>query len=192
MEEVEQFEEFFRQYYENDLMTAATQGKKRLVIDWKLLSSSNAELAEKLLDDPENILKAARDAIKNIDLPQGKLSFEPRFKNLPDDSNIRIRNLRAEHIGKFLCLDGVVRRASEVKPEVSVAIFECPDCKEKISVQQTDRYMKEPTICECGRKGGFKQTEMKLFDVRWIFIEEPFDIVTGEKPERFPSISKRT
>jgi len=180
--EVEQFEEFFRQFYEKDLLTVAAQGKKSVIVDFSLLDKFDPSLADKLLNDPENILKAAREALKSIDLPEGKISIEPRFKNLPDRFNIRIRNLRSEHIGKFVCLDGVVRRASEVKPEVAVAIYECPDCGAKLSVEQTERTLKTPLICECGRKGGFQLIDRKLFDVRWVFVEEPFEIVTGERP----------
>ncbi|MEM5778192.1 MAG: LAGLIDADG family homing endonuclease [Candidatus Aenigmatarchaeota archaeon] len=180
--EVEQFEEFFRQFYEKDLMAAAAQGKKSIVIDFSLLDKFDPNLADKLLNDPENILKAAKEALKGIDLPEGKIDIEPRFKNLPERYNIRIRNLRSEHIGKFICLDGVVRRASEVKPEVAFAIYECPDCGAKISVEQTERILKPPSICECGRRGGFNLIDRKLFDARWIFVEEPFEIVTGERP----------
>ena len=181
--EVEQFEEFFSHEYQKELMAAAAQGKKSIEVDFALLDRHYPELADKLLNDPENILKAAKEAIKSVDIPtDSKVDVEPRFKNLPERFNIRIRNLRSEHIGKFVCLDGTVRRASEVKPEVSVAIYECPDCGAKLSVEQTERFLKEPLVCECGRKGGFKQTDRKLFDVRWVFIEEPFEIVTGERP----------
>jgi replicative DNA helicase Mcm len=180
--EVEKFEEFFNQYYEKDLLAAAAKGKKSIIVDFLLLDKFDPELADKLLNDPEEILKAAREAISNIDLPEGKLEIEPRFKNFPDRFNIRIRNLRSEHIGKFICLDGVVRRASEVKPEVNVAIYQCIDCGTKIPVEQKERILKPPTICECGRKSGFQLIDRKLFDARWVFIEEPFEIVTGEKP----------
>jgi len=182
--EVEQFEEFFRQFYEKDLLAAAAQGKKSIVVDFALLDKFDPSLADKLLNNPENILKAAKESVKNIDIPEGKVSLEPRFKNLPDRFNIRIRSLRSEHIGKFVCLDGMVRRASEVKPEVSVAIYQCPDCGAKISVEQDERMLKTPIVCECGRKGpyGFSLIDRKLFDVRWIWIEEPFEIVTGERP----------
>jgi DNA replicative helicase MCM subunit Mcm2 (Cdc46/Mcm family) len=181
--EVEQFEEFFSQVYQKELMTAAAQGKKSVIVDFTLLDQRYPDLADKLLNDPENILKSAREAIKSVDIPiEGKIEIEPRFKNLPEKFNIRIRNLRSEHIGKFVCLDGVVRRASEVKPEIAVAIYECPDCGAKLSVEQTERFMKEPLVCECGRRSGFKQVDRKLFDTRWVFIEEPFEIVTGERP----------
>ena len=177
--EVEKFEEFFSQYYEKDLLSLAAKGKKSIIIDFSLLDKFDPELADDLLNNPEEALKSAREALSNIDLPEGRLEIEPRFKNLPDEFNIRIRNLRSEHIGKFVSLDGVVRRASEVKPEVYIEIFECPLC------QQTERTIKPPTRCtnpECRVKTGFISVGRKLFDTRWIFIEEPFEIVTGEKP----------
>lgn len=180
--EVERFEEFFRQFYEKDLLQAASQGKKSIEIDFSLLDKFDPELADKLLNDPEAILEVARQAISAIDLPEGSVKIEPRFKNLPEQQNIRIRNLRSKHIGKFVSLDGVVKRASEVKPEVATAIFECPDCGNKIHVLQTERTLIPPNICDCGRKGKFNLINKKLFDARIIVIEEPFEIVTSEKP----------
>ena len=183
--EIEDFEEFFRQNYEKDLTAAALIGKKFIIVDFALLDKTYPELADKLLSEPENILKIARDSIKNMDLIKGDTSIEPRFKNLPESFNFRIRNLRAEHIGRFVSLDGMVRRASEVKPEISIGYFQCPECGQTIEVKQDERYLKPPAMCEnpkCGRKGGFVLKDTKLFDGRWITIEEPFEIVTGERP----------
>jgi replicative DNA helicase Mcm len=182
--EVEQFEEFFSHFYEKELLTAAAQGKKSIEIDFTLLDKFDPSLADKLLNDPENIIKAAKEAIKNVDLPEGKVNFEPRFKNLPERFNLRIRSLRSEHIGKFVCLDGIVRRATEVKPEVSEVTYKCPECGKEIMVVQDERILKTPAVCECGRRG-FGSNNIcgrKLFDARWVFIEEPFEIVTGERP----------
>ena len=183
--EVEDFEEFFRQYYPTEMEAAALAGKKSIIIDFSLLDKFKPDLADKLLSDPENTIKAARDSILNMDLLGENIGIEPRFKNLPERFNLRIRNLRSEHIGKFVCLDGVVRRAAEVKPEVKTAIYQCPECGQKMEIIQTERYLAPPLLCEnpeCGRKGGFALLETKLFDARWVFIEEPFEIVTGERP----------
>jgi DNA replicative helicase MCM subunit Mcm2 (Cdc46/Mcm family) len=182
---LEDFEEFFRQYYSNDLSAAALSGKKSIAIDFSLLDKSKPELADKLLEDPESVLKVAREAISNMDLIGENIKIEPRFKNFPERFNIRIRNLRSEHIGRLVSLDGVVRRASEVKPEVSIAIYQCPECKHEMRVEQTERFLTPPVMCDnpdCGRKGGFVLVNSELFDSRWVFIEEPFEIVTGEKP----------
>jgi len=182
--EVDEFEEFFNLNYQKQLLAAAASGKKSIKIDFALLDRQKPELADKLLNDPENILSIAKEAVSSMDLvEENPVKIEPRFFNLPEKFNIRIRNLRSEHIGKFVSLDGVVRRASEVKPQVSVATFECSECGNKIPVEQTERTLKPPIICDsCGRKGGFVLVDRELFDARWVFIEEPFEIVTGERP----------
>lgn len=181
-EEIESFEKFFRQFYEKEMMKTAAEGKKSFIVDFSLLDKFDPNLADKMLNDPVAILDAARKSIRFVDLPEGSVELEPRFSNLPQSQNIRIRDLRSEHIGKFISLDGVVRRVSEVKPEIAVAIFECPDCGNKIHVEQTERMLKPPELCECGRKGRFEMVDKRLFDARWVFIEEPFEVLSGERP----------
>ncbi|MCD6477057.1 MAG: ATP-binding protein [Candidatus Aenigmarchaeota archaeon] len=179
--EQEQFEQFFKNYYEQELLKIAAEGKKSIVVDFKLLDKFDPILADKLLNDPITIIEEAKRALKNIDLPEGPIDIIPRFTNLPEQQNVRIRNLRSEHMNKFLTIEGVVKRASEVKPNVSVAIFECPDCGSKIPVEQKDSVLRAPTYCECGRKNGFNLIEKKLFDVMWLIVEEPYDITEGEQ-----------
>ncbi|MDD5416720.1 MAG: minichromosome maintenance protein MCM [Candidatus Aenigmarchaeota archaeon] len=180
--EVEQFEEFFRQFYESELMSAAAQGKKAFTVDFALLDKFDPILADKLLNDPEEILDQARQAIFNIDLPEGSVKIEPRFRNIPDQQNIRIRNLRSEHIGRFISIDGVVRLASEVLPQILFGVYECQDCGYKMEVKPVDRMMNPPMVCEkCGRRGRFELVDKKLYDFRMIKLEEPFEISSGEK-----------
>jgi len=181
--EVDRFEEFFMQNCESELQDAVAHGKKSIEVDFNFLDSKYPDLADKLLNDPEAVLESARKAISRLDLITDKpIKLEARFMNLPKQVAVRIRNLRSGHIGKFVCLDGVVRRASEVKPEISIAIFECPDCGNRIEVLQTERTIKPPEYCECGRKGKFNQIDRKLQDVRFVVIEEPFEIASAEKP----------
>ncbi len=177
------FEEFFRYFYEEELLKAVKKGKKSIEVDFALLDKFDPEIADELLNRPEKTLSLAQEALKNIDIPaEEELDITPRFKNLPESCFVRIRNIRSEHIGKLIWVDGIVRRASEVKPEIGVAIFQCPDCASFIEVPQKERTIKPPEICSCGRKSGFKLMDRKLFDARWIVIEEPFEIVTGDRP----------
>ncbi|NOZ82157.1 MAG: minichromosome maintenance protein MCM [Candidatus Micrarchaeota archaeon] len=156
------------------------KGESSLTVDFQDLDRFNPELADRLLNDPDAVLDSAREVLSSLlDEPR---KIEVRFKNLPESKTVRIRNLRSSHIGKFVCIEGVVKRASEVKPEVEVAIFECPDCGEKISVPQSERTLKPPDSCVCGKKSGFVLTDKKLFDARWIVLEEPFELSVGEKP----------
>ncbi len=182
--EVVQFEEFFRQFYEREFLEAAREGRKTVSIDFSLLDKFDPNLSDKLLNDPRNILEAAKLAVQGLDFPEENIKIIPRFKNLPEAAQVRIRDLRAQHIGKFIQVDGIVRRASEVLPEVSVAIFSCPDCGNKISVEQNEKYIKPPAYCDndsCGYKGKFEQTSAKLIDSRRIVLEEPYETTTGSR-----------
>jgi|YelNatPaOPRAMG01_1025707.scaffolds.fasta_scaffold08474_11 replicative DNA helicase Mcm len=179
---VEKFAEFLKEYYYNDLVSAASEGKKSLLIDFSILDKFNPELADYLLENPEEVLAAAEDSLKQIDLP-GSVKLRIRIFNLPEEKQMRIRNIRAEHIGKLISVDGMVKRASEIRPEVSEAIFQCPECGAKISVIQTERFIRPPTECEkCGNRKNFKFIDQKLYDARWLTIEEPFEITSGERP----------
>ncbi|MCD6403360.1 MAG: minichromosome maintenance protein MCM [Candidatus Aenigmarchaeota archaeon] len=177
------FAEFLREYYYSDLAKAIADGKTWLEIDFSILDKFSPDLADSLLEEPEETLPLFENTLKEIDLPNLPSNFKLRFYNLPDSRNIRIRNLRSEHIGKFIVVDGVVKRASEVRPEVAEAIFECPECGEKITVIQKEKNLKPPIKCPvCGNRKGFRMVDQKLYDARWIVVEEPFEITTGERP----------
>jgi len=181
-EVIEGFGEFLRDYYYKELALAVSEGRKSIEIDFTNLDRFNPEIADLLLEEPEKTLELFEKALKQIDLPEKPHDFRLRFFNLPEMKNIRIRNLRVEHIGKFITVDGIVKRASEIRPEVSEAVFECPDCGNRIMVIQTERTIKPPGGCECGARRGFKLIGQKLYDARWIVMEEPFEITTGERP----------
>lgn len=178
---VERAAEFLKEYYYNELISAATEGKKSILVDFSVLDKFNPELADYLLENPDEFLDAARDSLKQIDLP-GETKLNIRFFNLPESKQIRIRNIRAEHMGKLIVVDGIVKRASEIRPEVSEAVFQCAECGNRITVIQTERFIRPPTECQCGNRRNFKLIDQKLYDARWIAIEEPFEITTGERP----------
>ncbi len=179
--EQQHFEDFFQQFYVPQIEESIQQGKKSIEVDFSLLDKFNHEFADKLLDQPKQMMEAAMKAIASIS--HQNIPLIPRFTNLPAIQAIRIRNLRSEHIGKFMVIDGVVRRASEVKPEILEATFECPDCGAKIPVMQTERVVRAPALCDgCGRKEKFNLVDKKLFDARWVVMEEPYEIATAETP----------
>ncbi|MCX6821660.1 MAG: minichromosome maintenance protein MCM [Candidatus Aenigmarchaeota archaeon] len=180
---IDKFSEFLRDNYYKDLALAVTEGKKSLNVDFSLVDKFDPELTDAILEKPEETIEWIEESIEEIDLPQ-KAKLNIRFFNTPDNTKIRIRNIRAEHIGKLLCVDGIVKRASEVRPEVSEVVFECPDCGKRIIVIQTEKEktITSPGRCDCGCRRGFKQVGQRLYDARWIAIEEPFEITTGERP----------
>jgi len=180
---IDKFSEFLRYQYYKELALAITEGEKSVQVDFCLVDKFDPLLADTILENPEETLDFLEESVEQIDLPQ-KEKVHIRFFNIPETNKIRIRNVRAEHIGKMLCVDGIVKRASEVRPEIAEINFECPECGKIITVIQTekDKTVKSPGRCECGCRRGFKQVDQSLYDARWVTIEEPFEITTGERP----------
>jgi len=128
---VDIFAEFLKENYYAELVSLVNQNKKSISIDFGLLDKFSPELADEILENPEEVIPALEEAIQQIDLPS-EAKLRVRFFNLPKEREIRIRNIRAEHIGKLIVVEGIVKRASEVRPEVSEAIFLCPDCGNRV------------------------------------------------------------
>ncbi|MDI6806386.1 MAG: LAGLIDADG family homing endonuclease [Candidatus Aenigmarchaeota archaeon] len=176
---VEILSEFLREHYYDEIISASQQGKKSLEVDFSLLEKFNVELADYLLDNPAEVLELADESLRKID---AETKLKVRIFNLPENRCIRIRNLRAEHLEKLIAVDGIVKRASEVRPEVQEAVFSCLKCGNRISVTQTERIIRPPIECDCGNRKGFRLVDQKLFDARWVVVEEPYEIVSGERP----------
>jgi replicative DNA helicase Mcm len=184
-EQIRIFAEFIENNYKAELLEKVRKGGKFIVIDFAEISKFNPEIADLILDHPEDTLKTAAAAVEQFDLPIGVKGFAVRVKNLPESQTIMIRNVRSKHLGRFLCIEGTVRQKSDVRPMVTAARFECPNCGNIIAVLQLDNKFKEPTRCGCGRKGKFRLLGKELIDAQRLVLEEaPEDLEGGEQPKR--------
>ncbi|MFA4819759.1 MAG: LAGLIDADG family homing endonuclease, partial [Candidatus Aenigmatarchaeota archaeon] len=175
----EKLEKFLREYYYPELVKSLKE-ERSLSIVFSDLDRYDAILADELLESPERILNVFNTAAASTAGTDEKICV--RIRGLPESRGIRIRNLRAVHLGRLWSIDTTIKAASEVKPQIYEAIFECPDCKAKINVLQNSKIVQKPAVCECGRRGDFNLIDKKMFDVRWLKAIEPFEITTGEQP----------
>ncbi|MBI4021092.1 MAG: minichromosome maintenance protein MCM [Candidatus Aenigmarchaeota archaeon] len=174
------FREFLRQSYDQELVKAALKGQA-LAVDFLVLDKHSQELSALLLDQPDLFFEAADEAAAGIDLPS---PVKIRFFHLPESQAIPIRNLRSKHIGKLIAVEGMVRKASEIRPEIMAITWECPECGNEIEQPRKGTFIPKPYQCECGNKFGFRQKDKTLVDMRWIMIEEPFELTEGDKPSQ--------
>ncbi|KAI9780274.1 MAG: MCM DNA helicase complex subunit mcm6 [Geoglossum umbratile] len=112
--------------------------------------------------------------------------FTIAFYNLPLIS--RIRHLRTSSVGHLLSISGTVTRTSEVRPELSLALFVCENCRTVVSnVEQTFRYT-QPTQCPnltCGNRQGWRLDIRQSTFVDWQKVriqENSSEIPTGSMP----------
>ena len=150
----ERLEEFLhRREILKELRRIAREGRKSLVIAFDRLLEFDMELAKSLLDNPVDFLDAAEEILGGITKLPG---MHLRVRGL--DKSTEIRKIRAEHVGKFIQVEGILTRAGEVKPELKKAVFKCRRCGEENRILQTGDFFREPFICEnpnCGKKGPF-------------------------------------
>lgn len=164
-EMISRFATFLREYkddegnqvYLNKLKDLLTVTPKRsLSIDWTHLNSFDPELAEELINNPEEVLASGEDAIQIVlreDLMySGELKVHARFFNLPH--TLLVKELGSEHINRFIQVEGIITRVSEVKPFVEKAVFVCKDCgNEMVRLQRPYENLVKPAKCDaCGSR----------------------------------------
>lgn len=147
------------------------------------LSNFSPILSDNLLEFPEETLALLQDALAQMSI-MGK-SPRIRLTEVPESRQQKIRNIRAKHLDQFIWIEGIIRQASDVRPQVVNARFECPTCGAILSVLQIDKKFHEPSRCSCGRKGQFKVLSKEMVDAQRLVIEEsPDSLDGGEQPRR--------
>ena len=84
-DQIQKFKEFIEENYIEILMEKIRIGENFIVLDFKTLSEFELDLANLLLDDPEEVIKAAELSIQEFEVPKWMKRFYVRFDNLPDN-----------------------------------------------------------------------------------------------------------
>lgn len=168
--------------YKKEIGESIRGGERVVKISFSPLAEFSPSLTESLIEAPEETIALLETALEESGLVK---SPRIRFTDLPKTSYIKIREIRSKHLDQFLWVDGIVRQASDVRPQVVNAKFECPNCGAILSVMQIDRKFREPSRCTCGWKSNFKLVSKEMVDVQRLVIEEsPDGLEGGEQPRR--------
>lgn len=175
----------------DELQRLSSEGKKSLIVEFDRIVEADMELGKTLLENPLAFLEKADTILEDITEIPG---FRFRVKGL--DETLDIREVRAEDVGEFIQLEGILTRASDVKPEVEVATFRCLRCGEKNKVQQTGRTLRKPQVCQnpnCSKKGPFRLEgeESEYRDWQSLRIQElPEKLRGGRIPRHIVAIAR--
>jgi len=195
--------EFFERYYKDEINKIAYQIKsggdsRSLYINFvrDLLIFQEGKLGEELIDKPDEVLVHAEKGLANVSNIYG-VSLEgckPRFYCLPTARRVLIRNLRSQHILKFVAVEGIIRKVTEVRPRVVTAAFLCSNCGSITKVPQEDSQLKQPFECiKCrSKKLTFLPEESTFIDSQRVKIQEyPENLRGGEQPQTIDVILER-
>ncbi len=192
---VASWQSFFEENCKSEIETIALEypENRSLIVDYWDIDKVYPTLTEMLINQPYKTLFNAKEALKNIDVAaEHKLQLQFRVDNLPDTQKILIRKIRANHLGKYTAIEGLVKKVTEVRPKLQVAVFQCQKCGAIIKIDQEEDILKEPSECYedqggCGRISSFKLlTDLSTFiDSQKIEIQEnPEGLRGGAQPER--------
>ncbi|MEX2720147.1 MAG: LAGLIDADG family homing endonuclease [Candidatus Wukongarchaeota archaeon] len=197
---LESFTEFFKEFedengnkrYFEAIKRLSLEDKRSLEIDLMDLMTYDSELADQLLENPDNYIPYAKAAIKElvkIEDPshaERVKEFHARFFNSTERVNLRA--LRAIHLGKLISIDGILTRVTIVKPLLIEGVFKCGFCGEEVYIEQERGRFTKPSKCPnptCLKSGTFKllQEESKYIDWQKITLQErPEELPPGQIP----------
>jgi replicative DNA helicase Mcm len=193
----EKFREFLSSFKSDDgeykyrkrLSQAALSGMRSLIVDFEDLIAFDPPLAKLIVSKPDEYLpKAMRSALAQmaIEDPEYAEQLETlnvRFRRIPD--KVQLRKVGAEAIGKLVSLDGIVVRATPIRPLIVKAAFKCRKCGELTLVEQSGSSMRGVGFCpNCKSKHlDFSPEDSKFMDFQELRVQErPEDLPPGQLP----------
>ena len=176
------FEEFFSTIYKDDVFEILEKypDERSLTVNYEDLEMFDPDLADLLIEKPDEVILASQKAIKNIDPLMKEAELNIRFENL--NNNIPLSDLLSKYIGNFVSADGIVRKTDEIRPRIETGVFECRGCMRLHEVEQTSsNHIMEPSLCsECGgRSFRLLQEESKYIDTQSARMQEPLENLSG-------------
>ncbi|MFD1685226.1 LAGLIDADG family homing endonuclease [Halobellus litoreus] len=188
----DRFIQFYRKYYRDEIGTLAQKypnEQRSLYINYEDLYKFDAELAEDYKQKPDQIREYAEEALRLYDLPADvKLGrAHVRLANLPETVDIRGIRVHDDHIGRMIAVQGIVRKATDVRPKITEAAFECQRCGTMTYIPQSDSGFQEPHECQgCERQGPFHVDfdQSEFVDAQKVRVQEsPEGLRGGETPQ---------
>ena len=181
-----------KEKYRARLSQLAITGKTSITINFDELYSFDQTLAEQLLNKPEEYLEHASKAAYE----QLRIEDEEYAEKI-DRVIVRIakllgkealRKIGSKNMGKLILVEGIVVRATPVRPMVLQAAYKCKRCGTSMKIEQTGQFLKAPAICmgvDCGKDGPFEfvQEESTFIDSQDLRLQEkPEDLPPGQLP----------
>src|SRR6266567_7943808 len=193
------FQDFFRSYdtddvgskYRKRLAQIAIANGKSLTINFDDLILFDPALARSVVERPDDFIGYAGSAataqmrVEDPEYAEHVGRVFARFRRLPEKSPLR--KVGAENLKKLALVDGIVVRASQVRPTIVQAVFRCRKCLEIVREPQSGELMRGPgSECpSCKQRSAFEllEDQSKFKNTQEARIQErPEDLPPGQLP----------
>ena len=173
---IKKFLDFFEEYKKKEIKKVIHQNLGYLKVSFFEISEFDYELGDKLLNHPQEVISLMEETLKQF---QDDVHLKPIrvwLTSLPDSEKVMIRNVRSEHLGKLVLIEGIVRRKTDVRPRLTHIEYLCtnPSCtysEEKLRIPQIED--KAVTLKACPKcKSGVELINKTLIDSQSLVLEE--------------------
>ncbi|MDZ7702317.1 MAG: LAGLIDADG family homing endonuclease [Halobacteriales archaeon] len=186
---VERFDQFYRNYYRDAIGKLAQRypnEQRSLTIDWTDLYRFDQDLADDYVAQPDQLQEYAEEALRLYDLPVDVSLGQAHVRVQNLDAITDIRAIRAQDVNKLVSVSGIIRKATDVRPKVQEAAFECQRCGTLTYIPQSGAFQ-EPYECQgCERQGPFtiNYDQSTFVDAQKLRVQEsPEGLRGGETPQ---------
>ncbi|MGI0071745.1 MAG: minichromosome maintenance protein MCM [Thermoplasmata archaeon] len=163
--------------------------ERSLTVPFSDIDRADTSLADALLERPDDVIDAGQRAMRDL-LPVADVLSEGlrlRVIGLPPTAHRLIREIRETDLNHLIALDGIVRRVTEVRPQIRDAVFQCVACRTEFHEPQDEASMvfREPLECPesqggCGKPQG--RTRFRLLPEKSSYVDAQ-RIEIQENPE---------
>ncbi len=156
----------------------------------------NRDFSEYVLESPRRAISLGEEAMKDFMHVDRKVRLIMHIIDIPPaTARVDIRNIRASHLDRLVSIEALVRRVTEVRPRVTVAVFKCRRCETPINIIQSRKDFEEPLFCPkdqggCGRAASatrftLLKRDSTFIDTQSIDVQEyPEGLRGGAQPQR--------
>ncbi len=187
---IDRFEQFYRDYYRNEIGQLAQKypnEKRSLYVEWNDLYRFDPDIADDFIAQPDQMREYAEEALRLYDLPVDVKLGQAHVRVRGLQRTTGIREIRARHRGQLVEVTGIIRKATDVRPKVTEAAFECQRCGTLTRIPQTAGEFYEPHECQgCERQGPFEINfdQSEFVDAQKLRVQEsPEGLRGGETPQ---------
>jgi replicative DNA helicase Mcm len=179
------FDDFFDLHYKEAIgdLIVAFPDKRSLEIDVKKLSAFDPELASELMENPDNVLEAAQDSLKEKMRDVEFKDKEPHARFLGQTVNLpMVQDVGSAYIGKLVMLDSLIVKRSEINPKVRVGSYKCTYCGAtyKLRIDRDEI----PELCPQCKRRSLKQEdkESQFTNLQKLAVQDPLEKLRGSTP----------
>jgi len=173
---------FYKNYYKEEvgaLAQAYPKDKAGIDIDYPELYQFSPEVASNIESDPAGLLSHMQEALDMVDLPieVDLTDAEVRLRNLNDEFVYAPSELRHEHAGDYIGVQGTLSRATGTVDRPEQLVFECTS-GHTVTVPQVGTEIQEPGTCpKCEARPNWriKEEAGEWTDEMKVKIETPPD-----------------